>query len=384
MTKPAYLLPTMAEVAATPRNGLRSISLFAGAGGSSLGHRMAGYRVLWANEIIPVAAQTYALNKSATTLLDTRDVRTIAPEQILEAICLKKGELDLMDGSPPCSSFSTIGRGASEWGRSHRYGQSANVLRTDDLFFEYIRLLEAIQPRAFVAENVTGMVKGVSRGYFLTVLAMFKECGYRVTARIVDAAWLGVPQSRKRMIFVGVRADLDRDPVFPDPLPYGYSMREVFPYMTRIGTAPALREFTEDPVSAFKPPDQPCPTVVTLVNEGVGLCITAKTGGAGGVADPRDVTVDLETGFDLDYPPRELYRGRARRILAKGGLSAGFRPTPGRVRRYSLAELRAIFSFPPDFVLTGTYADRWERLARSVPPLMMKAVAETVAQKVLT
>ena len=383
MTKPAYLLPTMAEVAATPRNGLRSISLFAGAGGSSLGHRMAGYRVLWANEIIPLAAQTYALNKAAGTALDTRDVRSITPQEVLDTICLKKGELDLMDGSPPCSSFSTIGRGASEWGKQHRYGQSANVLRTDDLFFEYVRMLDGIQPRAFVAENVTGMVKGVSRGYFLTVLAMFKDCGYRVTAKIVNAAWLGVPQARKRMIFVGIREDLGIDPPFPDPLPYGYSMREVFPYMTRIGTAPALREFTEDPVSAFKPPDQPCPTVVTLVNEGVGLCITRATGGAGGVLDPRDVTVDPETGFDLDYPPRELYRGKARRILAKGGVSAGFRPTPGGVRRYTLAELRSIFSFPADFTLTGDYAARWERLARSVPPLMMKAVTERVA-KVLT
>jgi DNA (cytosine-5)-methyltransferase 1 len=376
----------MAEVAATPWNGRTGISLFAGCGGSSLGYRMAGYRMLWANEIIPVAAATYESNMSEHTFLDTRDVRIIEPDDILSETGLEPGELDVMDGSPPCSSFSTIGRLASEWGKVHRYGQSADTLRTDDLFFEYGRLLKVIQPKVFVAENVTGLVKGVSRGYFKIILAMFEECGYSVVARIVDASWLGVPQARKRLIFVGTRLDLGVPPQHPGPDPVQTTMADVFPYMTRIGTAPALREFTEDPTKAFKSPDRPCPTVVTLVNEGVGLCITKATGGqrAGAVADPRDVLVDPETGFNLDYPPRELYRGKNRRILAKGGAAAGFTPTPGGVRRYSLAELRAIFSYPADFRLTGDYAARWERLARSVPPLMMRAIAETIDKKVLT
>src|SRR5512139_3930873 len=99
----------MAEIVAVPDNGLRVISTFSGCGGSCLGYRMAGFRVAWASEFIPAAADVYRANHPETTL-DTRDIREVQPAEILSEINLKAGELDLMDGSPPCASFSTAGK----------------------------------------------------------------------------------------------------------------------------------------------------------------------------------------------------------------------------------------------------------------------------------
>ena len=106
-----------------------------------------------------------------------------------------------------------------------RYAQ-VFTQRTDDLFFEYARLLKGLLPKCFVAENVSGLVKGVAKGYFLEILAALKGSGYRVEAGLLDAQWLGVPQTRQRLIFVGVREDLGLPPAFPRPLPYRYSVRE--------------------------------------------------------------------------------------------------------------------------------------------------------------
>ncbi|MCZ7641411.1 MAG: DNA cytosine methyltransferase [Verrucomicrobia bacterium] len=78
-------------------------------------------------------------------------------------------------GSPPCASFSTAGKREKHWGKAKPY--SDTVQRTDDLFFEYIRLIEGLKPRVFVAENVSGLVKGVAKGYFLEILARLKACG---------------------------------------------------------------------------------------------------------------------------------------------------------------------------------------------------------------
>jgi len=223
----------MAEVAATPRNGLKILSTFSGAGGSCLGFRMAGFEVLWASEFVEAAREVYAANAGPGTVLDGRDIRLVDPVEVLDELGLAVGELDVLEGSPPCASFSTAGKRSAHWGKVKKYSDTEQ--RTDDLFFEYVRFLRAMRPRAFVAENVSGLVKGVAKGYFLEVLAAMKGCGYRVEARLLDAQWLGVPQQRQRIIFVGAREDLGVDPAFPSPLPYRYSVRDAIPHASAVG-----------------------------------------------------------------------------------------------------------------------------------------------------
>lgn len=119
--KPPYIVPSMEEIRAKPWNGFNAISTFSGCGGSSTGYRMAGFKILWASEFIDAARESYAANKAPYTILDGRDIRQVKPEDILTAINLKPGELDLFDGSPPCASFSTAGKREAGWGKVKKY-----------------------------------------------------------------------------------------------------------------------------------------------------------------------------------------------------------------------------------------------------------------------
>jgi len=155
--KPPYRVPSMAEIAALPWNGYRVASTFSGCGGSSLGYKMAGFHVVWANEFIPAAQDTYRANHP-DTILDPRDIRTVTGADILAAVGMNQGDLDLFDGSPPCASFSTAGKREAGWGKVKAYSDTKQ--RTDDLFFEYARLLREIQPKVFVAEERLGQRHG--------------------------------------------------------------------------------------------------------------------------------------------------------------------------------------------------------------------------------
>ena len=163
------------------------MSTFSGCGGSCLGFEMAGYRVLWANEFLPIARESYAANHPET-LLDGRDIRRVEASQILTAIGMKPGELDVFNGSPPCQAFSSAGQRAKGWGKSRDYGNGVSQ-KNEDLFFEYVRLLQGLQPRAFVAENVAGLTRGVALGYFKDIMRGLSACGYAVrTAQTGRAA----------------------------------------------------------------------------------------------------------------------------------------------------------------------------------------------------
>lgn len=225
--RPPYRVPLMSEIRGIPWNGYNVISTFAASGGSSTGYRIEGFRVLVAVEWIAKACESYRANKAEYTHVVNDDVRNVTGAQLLKLAGLKVGELDLFDGSPPCEPFSTAGRRDETWGDGR-----------DDLFFDYARLIREMRPRTFVAENVAGLIRGKAKGYFKLIHKELVDCGYRVEARLLDAQWLGVPQTRQRVIFVGVREDLvDRDtgeplmPAFPDPLPYRYRVRDALPHL---------------------------------------------------------------------------------------------------------------------------------------------------------
>lgn len=309
VNKPPYRVPSMVEIAEIPWNGFTVASTFSGCGGSCLGYRMAGFKVAWANEFVPTAQDSYRAN-APDCYLDTRDIRDVQPEEILEVLGMKSGDLDLFDGSPPCQAFSTAGKREKGWGELKTYEHGAKQAN-ETLFSEYIRLLRGLKPKVFVAENVSGLVKGTAKGYFLEILAALKASGYRVSCRVLDAQWLGVPQQRQRTIFVGVREDLKLEPAHPEPLPYRYSVRDALPWIGQV-----VHE-----------------TVGTSPSSGNGLATSVYSG-----TEKRKLTID---------------------------------------------ELKRICGFPDDFILKGTYAQQWERLGNSVPPVMMSHIAKTIRDKVL-
>ena len=200
---------------------------------------MAGYKIALANEFVPIAQESYRANMDPSTIIDPRGIKEVTASSILEATGLEEGELDVFDGSPPCQAFSIAGKRAKGWGSDRTYEHGASQ-KNEDLFQEYIRMLDGLKPKVFVAENVSGLIKGVAKGFFLEILAALKACGYRVEARVLDAQWLGVPQMRQRLIFVGVRNDLRMNPVFPKPLPYQYTVRDALPWIALLRSTSSL------------------------------------------------------------------------------------------------------------------------------------------------
>jgi len=184
-------------------NGLTCVSLFAGCGGSSLGYRMAGYHELLAVEWDAKACATFHANFPDVPVYEG-DIAILPGAEALRLAGIAAGELDLLDGSPPCQGFSTVGKREFADGRNR-------------LFEEFVRLLRAFRPRAFVMENVSGLRKGKMMLAFAEMTAALKAAGYRVSCRELNAWWYGVPQDRRRLIWVGVRDDLGLAPSHPQP-----------------------------------------------------------------------------------------------------------------------------------------------------------------------
>lgn len=347
--KPVYRVPTMREIEAIPWNGYQVASTFSGCGGSCLGYRMAGYRVVYANEFIEEAQRTYKANHP-NSYLDTRDIRQVKPEDILQRAGVDRGKLDLFDGSPPCSAFSTAGKREAGWGKVKTYSDKAQ--RVDDLFFEYVRLLDGTRPKVFVAENVSGLVKGTAKGYFKRILAALRETGYRVSCRVLDAQWLGVPQMRQRTIFIGVRDDLGIDPVHPAPLPYRYTVGEAVKGLAVGSNAKYLKPGTDT----------------------YRYWIASKPGASLSDACKRLSGKNSFLTHVKQSPDRQA------NTITQGTQQLYHWAEP---RTLTLEELRRIGGFPDDFQLTGDFAQRWERIGRAVPPLMMARIAGTIATEIL-
>ncbi len=250
---------------------------------------------------------------------------------------------------------------------------------------------------------MSGLVKGSAKGYFKLILRRLKDAGYRVEARLLDASWLGVPQSRQRLIFVGVREDLPAEPAFPTPVPWQYTVRDALPWIAgqgdngpfgggairssdapspTIGAGPQTgngrfpaslveARVVHDTSGMYRSgdvTDKPCPaiTVGGLVSNACHYQVHG-TGTPGPVYDEQGVPHDPETGTKI-------------------GLSAGKPDRDGHLierRKLTLRELRSIGGFPPDFELTGSYGQRWERIGRAVPPVMMAHVAAAVRDRIL-
>jgi DNA (cytosine-5)-methyltransferase 1 len=189
------------------------ISFFSGCGGSSLGYQMAGCKVILACDWEKKAIETYKLN-FPNTLIIKADIRTINEKQIFNLIGIKPYELDILDGSPPCTPFSMIGNRQYSWGKSYIHSGDSEKQKADDLFFEYIRMIQILKPKIFVAENVKGLILGVAKGYFKNIIAnmeLLTNNEYQIKAMLVNAKDFEVPQSRERVIIYGIRNDIYLD-----------------------------------------------------------------------------------------------------------------------------------------------------------------------------
>lgn len=179
-------------------------SCFACGGGSTMGYKLAGFDVIGCNEIDPKMMKAYVTNHnpkySFLEGIQTFKQREDLPEELFN--------LDILDGSPPCSSFSMAGNRESDWGKEKKFreGQAEQVL--DTLFFDFIDLAERLQPKVVIAENVKGLLLGEAIEYVRKIYEAFDNAGYYVQHWLLDASKMGVPQRRERVFFVALRKDL--------------------------------------------------------------------------------------------------------------------------------------------------------------------------------
>jgi DNA (cytosine-5)-methyltransferase 1 len=187
------------------KNGLKVFGTFICGGGSTMGYKLAGFDHLGGVEIDPPIADVYKTNHNPKYLFieDIRDFakKTDFPEDLYN--------LDILDGSPPCSSFSMAGNREKDWGKTKVFREGQAEQRLDDLFFDYIELAKKLQPKVVIAENVKGLIQGNAKAYVHRIKKEFEAAGYKVQLFLLNAASMGVPQKRERVFFICQRNDLN-------------------------------------------------------------------------------------------------------------------------------------------------------------------------------
>lgn len=345
---PAYHVPGLAEMTAHD-NGLTAVSTFSGCGGSSLGLKAAGWRIPYAVEFIPAARDTYLAN-FPDAFVDDRDVRLIQPGEILERIGLNRGDLDLFEGSPPCSSFSIANAGSTRFGAAKVKAYSEGVKQqTDDLFDEWLRLVEGLLPKAVIAENVPGLLRDDAQEFYWSILSRLRGLGYEVDGGLYNAMHFGAATSRERLVIRGVRRDLGIAlPPPPRRLQHGYT--------------------AGDALAAL-----PVPIPQAELEE-----MNAERYAIGREWHNVRVGESSEKYMQLvRCSPNRPLPG----ITAAAAHSGAANPMHwSECRRFTPTELGWIFGFPPDYRWPGTPGQAYERIARCVSPPMYTAHGRVLAQ----
>ncbi|MGB1285039.1 MAG: DNA cytosine methyltransferase [Aggregatilineales bacterium] len=352
------------------------MSTFAGCGGSSTGYVWAGGKVLLAVEWDNNAVATYRLNYPDTDIYHG-DIAKLSVDEVLQRTGLQPGELDIFDGSPPCQGFSTAGKRDFDDDRNQ-------------LFREYVRLLRGLQPKVFVMENVSGMVKGKMKLIFADILKELKASGYRVSARLLNAMYLGVPQSRQRMIFIGVREDLGIEPSHPKPQTRPITVKDAIPYAINIATNSSMVSRWIDAQTNVSP------TITKTVGNEKGGMIEVEivedmllqdnrltrlydSVPVGGSAE--DVTQKGKNFNNIKKPhPNKPMFSIPKTVTNRGGFSICHWQEK---RLLSIAELKRLASYPDCYQFAGRFVEQWARIGNSVPPRMMQYVAEHIYEHIL-
>lgn len=316
------------------------ISLFAGGGGSSLGYRMAGFRELLAIEWDDNAVETLRLNFPGLEVWQ-RDIRTVKGEEILSALGLQVGELDLLDGSPPCQGFSMTGR--------RRIDDERN-----DLVRENIRLIKELQPKVFVIENVKGIIMGKMKILFRQYLQELRQLDYKVKVALLNTKYYGVPQSRERVIFIGIRDDIGIEPCFPEPQKRIINVKRALE---------GIRERGE-----VKYPTGKAAIYYDRILPG---------------RDLSSVISRLE-GKITYWNIKKVHPLKPSQTIIRVFNTAVAGLLHWSEKRFlTIAELKRLATFPDDYKFVGKFEEQWARIGNSVPPLFMKAIAECIKKRIL-
>lgn len=317
---------------------LTVISTFAGCGGSSLGYKKAGYKELLAIDFDKNAVETFKLNFPEVPVWE-RDITKVSADEILKFCKIKKGELDILDGSPPCQGFSTAGK--------RNVNDSRNIL-----FEQFVRLINDLQPKVFIMENVSGMVKGKMKGMFIEIINQLKSLNYNVKCKLLNAKFYEVPQSRERLFFIGVRKDLNIEPSFPIPSQKIMTVKE------------AIKNIK---LSEIKLPKGEIEINYNNIEVGSDLASYYESKGL------KRKYFNVKK-INLNKPLNTIIK------LFSDGMSGLLHPEEKRF--LTINELKRCSSFPDVFIFTGSFQEQWARIGNAVMPNQMYYIAKHIKETV--
>ena len=334
------------DLKSVPQNGLKVMTTFSCGGGSSLGYKLAGCDVIVANDIDPEMAYHYKLNLNPKHYF-LCPIKDLLKKQLPEELY----KLDILDGSPPCSTFSMAGSREKAWGKDKHFreGQAKQVL--DDLFFDWLDLVEHLKPKVAIAENVKGMLHGNAKGYCKLIMERFKAIGYNAQLFLVNAADCGVPQKRERVFFIALRNDIDKPKLVLAPEHRWISAGEA---------TSDVQVLTDDEIRDTKPPN--CYSRF--------YCET-KAGH------------DFSKAYFNQTGKRGYFAGK---VLSKGNPSFSLTSQDQhflhwlQCRLLTYREWKRLSSFPDDYQAKTDKIGKY-MIGMSVPPRMMQRVAEAVIKQ---
>jgi len=367
------------------RKGMRAMSsktvidLFCGAGGLSEGFRQAGYHVLAGNDFFEAAGETYAQTHREAKFLPG-PIQGLAAADFLRAAGLRPGELDVLAGGPPCQGFSVY---------NHQRGLHDE---RSSLYQEYLRVVEGLQPAWVVLENVTGMTSAGGGAAVHAINKGLNSLGYDVRAEILRAEEHGVPQERRRIVFIGNRLRL---PIkFPEPT-HGPGLSRVVTVRDAISDLPALqngeergiRAYAREPQSEFQREMRSGSNSVTnhsaakLSRINLERLQYIPQGGSW-----RDIPYDLlpegmKRAKRSDHTKRYgrlSWDGFASTILTKCDPHWGAYFHPEQDRTLTVREAARLQSFPDWFEFKGSRTDQYVQVGNAVPPLLGRAIAQAI------
>jgi DNA (cytosine-5)-methyltransferase 1 len=351
------------------------ISTFAGGGGSSTGYKLAGGNILLVNEFVDAAVDTYKENYPDTPVIK-EDIKKLTGEEFLKIANIKKGDLDILDGSPPCSAFSIAGKREKGWDKKKKYSDKKEVENIEDLFFEYIRIAKDIQPKIIVGENVAGITMGEAKEYFNRIVNEFSNIGYEAVGKVLNSADYGTPQARQRCFFVAVRNDVMEkiglnfmsmeSQLYPLPIGKQITIKEA---IDNIQNDPEEEKMLLDFVQG------------SFQKKWIELLEFNPTKHLK-PSDPKYMDINpKQSMFNMIRPCPDLPSPTITQAGQKMGLSGVFHYAKNR--KLTVPELKRVMGLPDDFKLSGKFDQQAERIGRMVAPLCMKNLAETLYSNVL-
>lgn len=382
---------------------LTMIDLFAGAGGLSEGLREAGFRSLYANEIKKCYAETYKINHPGT-LVEQRDIRMVDAQDVREKLGLKRGDVALVAGGPPCQGYSINApvRSSSD-SRNH-------------LFREFLRFVDEFLPRAVLIENVPGLVSFEGGATLEAILSSLDSHGYHADVRILYAPHYGVPQTRWRTIVIGVREGQAHS-AFPEPvrqaplrvnftacfegrnivslpknmeLPQHVSVKDAIddlPVLENGQAGALMKHYRTAPQNDFQRAVRAASSRVTHHEAArlskINLERLSHIPPGGNWTDiPREL---LPKGMQLARRSDHTKRygrvdpnGLASTILTKCDPHWGAYFHYNQDRAFTVREAARIQTFPDSFLFAGSRVEQYEQVGNAVPPFLAAAIGKSL------